>query len=71
MGTDAFLDLDVIARNPEPYRLLGQLEPGDLYRTLNALAQAEAKTTVAFPKVGEVQVLPAGRTLASRASPPS
>jgi len=47
MGTDAFLDLDVIARNPEPYRLLGQLEPGDLYRTLNALAQAEAKTTVA------------------------
>jgi len=34
MGTDAFLDLDVIARNPEPYRLLGQLGSEDLYRTL-------------------------------------
>jgi len=47
MGTDAFLDLDVIARNPEPYRLLGQLEPGDLYSTLKILAKAEAGSTVA------------------------
>lgn len=47
MGTDAFLDLDVIARNPEPYRLLGQLGSEDLYRTLGTLAQAEARTTVA------------------------
>ncbi|WP_456411824.1 hypothetical protein [Oceanithermus sp.] len=47
MGTDAFLDLDVIARNPEPYRLLGQLESGDLYSTLKILAKAEAGSTVA------------------------
>ncbi|WP_457637802.1 LpxL/LpxP family acyltransferase [Oceanithermus sp.] len=47
MGTDAFLDLDVIARSPEPYRLLGQLGFEDLYRMLRTLAQAEASTTVA------------------------
>lgn len=47
MNTDAFLDLDVIARNPEPYKLLGQLELRELEQVLNTIAQAEVRHAMA------------------------